>query len=86
MMIPVACICSFHRGCVNATVCRIRLFTLTGKKKLQASYENTQAFLEQKIAGLSIAELETVSTAMHLLQALFVSEREVEMGLMGEHK
>jgi len=60
--------------------------TLTGKKKLQASYENTQAFLEQKIAGLSIAELETVSTAMHLLQALFVSEREVEMGLMGEHK
>ena len=60
--------------------------TLTGKKKLQASYVHTQAFLADKIAGLSGAELETVSMALHLLQGIFVSERKAELGLIGERK
>ena len=60
--------------------------TPTGKKKIQASYVHSQAFLADKIAGLSAAELETVSTALHLLQGLFVSERETEPGPEAEPK
>jgi len=59
--------------------------TATGKKKLQASYANTQAFLADKISGLSAPELETVSAALHLLQDLFISEREAEKDFAGEN-
>jgi DNA-binding MarR family transcriptional regulator len=60
--------------------------TPAGKKKLQASYADTQAFLAEKIAPLSTAELETVSTALHLLEGIFTSERETEIGMVGERK
>jgi len=52
--------------------------TPVGKEKLQASYTNTQAFLAEKISTLSPAELETVSTALHLLQGVFSSQRQAE--------
>jgi len=60
--------------------------TPTGKKKIQASYVHSHAFLVDKIAGLSVAELETVNSALGLLQDLFVSEHEAELDLNGEHK
>jgi len=52
--------------------------TPAGKDILQSSYASTQAFLADKVSGLSAPELEAVSTALHLLQGLFVYEREVE--------
>ena len=60
--------------------------TAIGKKKLQSSYANSQAFLASKISGLSTPELETVSKAMHLLQGLFVYEHEtVDKDFTGEN-
>jgi len=60
--------------------------TATGKQELDVSHANTQAFLADKIAGLSAPERETISAALHLLQGLFSSERESESNDPGEPK
>ena len=60
--------------------------TAAGKQELDTSQANTQAFLADKIAGLSAPERETISAALHLLQGLFSSEREAESNDPGEPK
>jgi DNA-binding MarR family transcriptional regulator len=46
--------------------------TELGQATLQSAYEATQAYLAQRLAGLSTQERTTVEQAMHVLRPLFI--------------
>ncbi len=61
------------------------VLTARGGAILRAAYAPTQAYLAEKLAGLSPADRMTVVQAMHVLAPLFLSEREKEMILTRQH-
>lgn len=60
--------------------------TATGRKALQASYEQTEVFLAEKVGSLSESERQTVAEAMQILQKLFALEYETELGFLAREK
>ncbi len=50
--------------------------TPRGREKVEAAHRHTEAFLMEKLHGLSSAELETITDSMHILQGLFVPNAE----------
>ncbi len=47
--------------------------TSAGENELEAAYAHTQAFLVNKISGLSKEEIETVNRSMQILKSLFIA-------------
>ena len=49
--------------------------TPQGKSELEAAHSHTQAFLADKMSGLTKEELTTITHSMQILRELFISER-----------
>ena len=51
--------------------------TASGKAAMQSAYEATQAYLAERLAVLSVADLEKITEAMKVLGSIFVPGNEV---------